>query len=108
MNLIQLKQEGVSASPKGLQPEILLAIIIAQSVWIAHFPGIPLVITSITDGKHGENSLHYVGLAIDLRTRNLPEDNSEAIAGRALKDALGKDYDVIVHNTHIHIEFDPK
>jgi len=109
MNLIQLKLEGgVPASPKGIQPEILFAVMVAQSVWVALFPNVPLVITSITDGKHGDDSLHYEGQAIDLRTRNLPNENSAKIAGHQLKECLGKDYDIVIHSTHIHIEYDKK
>jgi len=108
VNLLQLKTEGVAASPKGIQPEILFAVMVAQSVWLALFPNIPLVITSITDGKHSDNSLHYDGQAIDLRTRNLPHENSAKIAGNQIKECLGAEYDVIIHSTHIHIEYQPK
>jgi len=108
LNVIQLKTEGVPASIKGIQPEILFAVLVAQSIWVAMFPDIPLVITSITDGKHGDDSLHYEGQAIDLRTRNLPNDNSAKLAGHKLNECLGKDYDITIHKTHIHIEYQPK
>jgi len=64
-------------------------------------------VTSICDGTHSAHSLHYVGLAADIRSRHIPADKIQAIAGE-LRVALGKGYDVVVENTHLHIEYDPK
>lgn len=59
------------------------------------------------DGVHGKNSLHYKGLAIDIRTKDVALSR---IAGfiTALKARLGADYDVVNEGDHIHIEYDPK
>lgn len=65
-----------------------------------------LVVTSARDHIHSAGSLHYYGRAVDLRIWGL-EDKIEAIATR-LREGLGKDYDVIVHTTHLHVEYDPK
>ena len=94
---------GVKAS--GLKPEILLAIQEAREVY--HVLGATLVITSLLDGKHSTNSLHYEGLAVDLRTRHLDESVKPIVAAR-IKKALGPEYDVVLERTHLHIEFDPK
>lgn len=69
--------------------------------------GINGVITSIRDGVHKTNSLHYKGRAIDLRTRDLtdlqrPEFHFE------LANAVGSDYDVVLEKDHVHLEYDPK
>lgn len=64
-------------------------------------------ITSGTDGQHRHDSLHYVGLAVDLRIRGLQMSRIVELA-EALKRALGKDFDVVIEATHIHVEFDPE
>jgi len=89
----------------GIKSELLLALAIADKIWLDYNQ--ELVITEITGGKHGTASLHYVGLAADLRTRYFTDEEKELVA-KDLKDALGENYDVVVEKTHIHIEFQPK
>jgi len=91
--------------PKGMQPEILLAIIVARDV--CQRLGKECVITSLTDGKHSKNSLHYSGKAVDLRTRDM-ERGEQAMYRDQMKDRLGDDYDVVLEKDHLHVEFDPK
>lgn len=69
--------------------------------------GLEMVITSLTDGKHREDSKHYDGDAFDVRRWNIPppEFNDTVVS---LRKRLGDDYDVVVERTHIHIEYDPK
>ena len=62
-----------------------------------------MIVTSARDGKHGINSLHGDGLAVDLRTR----DFTDAWA-QYLRNALGAGWDVVVESDHIHVERDPK
>jgi hypothetical protein len=88
----------------GIQPEIIMAMLITEQVF--KDAGRTLTITSITDGKHSRNSLHYAGLAFDVRTWNMTVDQKHEIA-RKIADALGDEFDVVVEDTHIHIEFDP-
>ena len=95
---------GVKA--KGLQPEILLAIQEAREVYRG-LADADLIVTSLLDGRHSTNSLHYKGLAVDLRTRHLDETDRAAVA-KAIRSALGDEYDVVLERTHIHVEFDPK
>ncbi len=96
----------------GLSPQIMLAVIAAHSFWESQ--GVDLVITSANDGGHSHTSLHYAGAAIDLRTKNLPEDDEgKRLLARKLSDSLGQDFDVIFEgagtsNEHIHIEYQPK
>lgn len=89
----------------GICPELVLALLIADGIWLAE--GTDLVITCGADGKHRKNSLHYVTRAVDLRRRNLPAGRAAPVA-RSLRTALGKDYDVVVERSHIHVEFQPK
>lgn len=95
---------------KGLQPEILLAIIVAQEVYHVH--GYVLTITSLLDGHEGRpNSLHNKGLAVDLRTRifvDYPALTTAENIAADIRRRLTDDYDVVVETDHIHVEFDPK
>ena len=89
----------------GMKPEILLAIIVAKDIYKDH--GKDLVVTEVTGGKHGIGSLHYAGLAVDIRTNFFREDEV-ILVHKDLRDALGEEYDVVLEKTHIHIEFQPK
>ena len=64
------------------------------------------VVTYTTNGTHSSGSLHYSGNAIDLRTRDLSNNQRQCTTER-LRDALGSDYDVINEGDHIHVEYDP-
>lgn len=62
------------------------------------------VITSTYEGTHSPSSLHYANLAVDIR---LPHTKVGEVL-RAIKLAIGEDYDVVLEKDHIHIEYDPK
>ena len=89
----------------GIRPEILLALMIAESLF--NKENVELVITAAIDGKHSRGSLHYAGAAVDLRIRHLPLGGAEKIYGDLIS-ALGSDYDVVLEKSHIHVEFQPK
>ena len=44
-------------------------------------------------------SLHYNGNAFDFRIGG--------VSVREIRRAVGKDFDVIKHTTHFHVEYDP-
>ncbi len=92
-------------SPLGMKSEALLAVVVADSVY--RECDCELMLTSITDGKHMEGSLHYKGLAFDCRVSNVPQ-RYRAQLPQLLRSALGPQYDVVDEQTHIHVEFDPK
>ncbi len=96
-------KKGVSV--KQLSPQIVVAIVVADSVYKEF--GKELVITSVCDGRHRKASLHYSGNAIDLRTRYFGRATAIKVA-QALVDKLTIDYDVVLEDDHIHIEYDPK
>ena len=90
----------------GIQPEASHIIVVAHRVWQRYLRR-DLTVTSIKDGKHSANSLHYQGKAVDFRHRDR-EDHHPEVAVRELRRHLGKDYDVVLEPTHIHVEYDPK
>ena len=67
--------------------------------------GDKLVVTSGSDGKHVSKSRHYVGLALDFRTRELTRDEALQLKAR-MKDCLGLEYRVILEEDHLHVQFE--
>ena len=72
------------------------------------------VVTATTNGQHNKGSLHSKGLAVDLRGKDLNDDQGKRVRN-GLKKTLGPDYDVVWEtfpknpdNNHIHVEYDPK
>ncbi len=100
--MLQIKP---GAKVNGLRPEILLAVIVADGIYEQY--SVKCVITEGTGGKHREASLHYVGNAVDLRTKSLPSHLIEPVA-QQIRVALGEQYDVVVEKDHIHMEYQPK
>lgn len=70
----------------------------------------PATITSLRDGSHMANSLHYVGRAVDLRTHDLPAEVAGEWARRCEKLLHPQGFDVLLEKNpeHLHIEYDPK
>jgi len=91
---------------QGLRTEILVAAIVAQEVYEEECQ--ELTITSAVGRKHGKGSLHYVGLAIDLRTRDLDSKEQKARIVQKIRDRLTDEFDVVSEKDHIHIEYQPK
>lgn len=87
----------------GMRPELSLAIAITHSVMIRR--GWDLVVTSVRDGVHMEGSRHYSGCAFDFRTSFLTKEQISTLRNE-LASALGPDFDVVVEDSHCHVEFD--
>lgn len=100
--MISLKA-GVAV--RGMRTEILFAVMVAAEAYAQR--GKDLMITSCADGRHSQASLHYAGAAVDLRTRDLAEAEKGQIVA-SLRAALGGDYDVVIEQDHLHIEYQPK
>lgn len=88
----------------GIKAPTLRAMAAAEDAFL---PYGEVVVTSIKDGIHSANSLHYDGLAFDLRTRHMTLDQVEDAVGY-LRRKLGPDYDVVIEATHAHVEYQPK
>lgn len=97
-----LIKEGVRI--RGLQPEMLLALVILEHEFASL--GHPLVVTAALDGEHMHGSLHYRGLAVDIRSRMLQSEQQLAFI-TAAKAGLGECYDVVLEKDHFHIELSP-
>ena len=101
--MLRLK-EGVSL--RKLQPQAVLMAVVMDQIYGAN--GIKeCVITSGDEGKHKPNSLHYVGLALDFRSREMTAVKQIKVISEA-RAALGRDFDVVLEPNHIHVEADPK
>lgn len=99
------------ASIRGLQPPMYLAWQVFCEVLAEISPGVNPVLTEGTGGKHKIHSLHYVGLAIDLRSNTIPGPDVKGVV-EMLRRALSIEYNVILEdndtpNEHIHVEYQP-
>lgn len=86
----------------GIRSELLLGLYVADQLWREY--GEELTVTSLTDGQHSSGSHHYVGWAADLR---LPQNTPAALVA-ALRRRLPEGWDIILEDTHVHMEFDPR
>ena len=93
------------ANVRDLHPKVW-EIVYEASDLFAEFDS-DCIITSGLDSKHSQKSLHYLGFAVDLRTRNIDIAHAKYIVSklRLLRDEL---YDIILEEDHIHIEYDPR
>ncbi len=97
---------GPNFNPTGLKPEITIVFPIINEV--CSDQGVyDIILSSGTDRKHGYKSLHYPGLAVDFYWRGYKHEDAELVKS-VLKNRLGLLYDVVVEDTHIHIEYQPK
>ncbi len=90
--------------------EELLDGTVLDDTFLKHV-GRQCLVTSGREGKHGKNSLHYWGRAIDIRTNDLPNAQTHDIFFE-LKKELDDLYDILweyvgTRHEHIHIEYDP-
>lgn len=90
-----------------VSPIIERAITIVDAVSVA-MTGKEIVVPSILDGVHGEKSLHYNGLAFDMRTFIYKSQDEIEKLMAMFRYMLGPNYDVVLEKDHIHIEYDPK
>lgn len=95
----------------GMRPELALAITAAISV--ARNLNADLRVTSCTDGKHSNTSLHYAGAAFDCTLSKGWNGDRAKMFRDTLQHALGEEFDVILEQresgrpSHIHVEFQP-
>ncbi len=96
---------------EGIHAATLYAIAKAEEIMgpilRSKVPAREPTITALRDGQHMATSLHYVGLAVDLRSHDLTEAEIVTVTA-TLRKALGSSYDVVMEatgaNAHFHIE----
>ena len=107
-----MKRKNKSVSLVGLQPEMKAVLETVHAVY-SKYKQDPVITAGVeafdSNNKliHSVGSLHPFGYALDFRTRDF-KGNTKGIVVYELRELLGNDYDVILHTTHLHIEFDPK
>lgn len=95
---------------RNLQPQMLIAIKVAEQEFSKY--NLDTVVTSGNDSEHSNGSKHYVGAALDFRTKHtagLAKGITKAVS--EILTPLG--FDVILEdvgeaNEHLHVEYDPK
>jgi len=100
--MIRIKP-GVSL--RKMQPQMTIALIVGERVFGDY--GSDLTITSGDDGVHSPNSLHPKGLAQDWRIRDLKPGSVKFVFDK-LREILAGQFDVVLEDDHMHVEFDPK
>jgi len=104
--MIYLKQGKKGVSLRGLQPPMLIGLNVVALVFMEVF-GKDTIITCGTEGRHGKSSKHYTGYALDFRTRHLKEEFRLELRNEVWV-SLGAEFDIVLHKSHLHVEFDPK
>lgn len=100
---MKLKSDNVEL--KDLAPQLALAVVVANEVYNGY--DTELVITSANDSYHSSTSLHFSGNAVDLRTFTLPQGKAQEVRDQ-IASKLNVDFDVILEDDHIHLEYQPK
>jgi hypothetical protein len=109
--MLNLKTKDKSVNLEGLHTAFEKVAPIIRTAYAMY--GAEAVITSAVDGVHSKQTAHDKGLAIDLRTRNLPDtvDRYEFAVrmGFAIEHQLGEEWYIVLEHTppHIHLEYAP-
>jgi hypothetical protein len=98
---------------KVFTEEIEHVLAVVRKTWKRYAPGVVPTITSANDGKHGMNSKHYSDSALDLRSKNLTEQQKDEIFLALHSELYRRGFDVLLEargtdNEHFHVEVDPK
>lgn len=99
---------------KGFHPEMLFALGIGDRAFADE--NMDCIITAGQDGAHNPGSLHPLGLAVDIRSRDCTTEQRDRIFAK-LQRLEDYGFDVIYEKdgatamttaVHFHIEFQPK
>jgi len=97
-----MKLADQTVNIRGLHPVMRKAMKVADKLWIANGRPEGITITAALNGIHSAGSWHYSGCAVDIRNRYWDESKRKAVHMK-LKAALS-DYDIVLHDTHVHME----
>jgi hypothetical protein len=99
---------------EGVQREIFVAI--GYVFGLLTSAGYDTVITSANDGVHNNGSLHPKGLAVDIRSRHIPDGDRARLFNEMRSTLKPCGYDVIEEGSrataattaaHWHLEYQP-
>ena len=94
-------------SQVGVQSPTWFAVGVISECYRRH--SFNAVVTSITDGVHPDlQHIHYKGLAVDIRTRDIPMSTMAFIESDINEALQPMGFDVVMEKDHIHVEYDPK
>lgn len=104
--------KAASVNIDCLRPEVDTAINIVASVYHEVFKddNYRPVITSGNDSdKHGERSAHYACAAVDIRIKDVENQNTRRDLAQKIRDELGSRYTVLhedigMANEHLHVQ----
>ena len=100
-----IKSGAGAASIRGIAPEMCIAHTLLCFLFARH--NIAVRLSSGTESRHRTASLHYIGHAIDVSFRNIPQKLISLLHAE-MKSVLGDEFDVVAETTHFHVEFQPK
>jgi len=96
---------------RDLSPQIVLALYVLEGCYRKQVPEYELWLTSANDSQHSAQSFHYVGRAVDTRTKDFTGNKHQLLTD--CRECLGDNFDVLLEgegtdNEHLHTEYDPK
>jgi hypothetical protein len=63
--------------------------------------GLDFYLTCVEEGNHSPGNFHQIGDAFDFRY-------GVGISESSIRQSAGPGFDVVFHQNHVHIEWDPK
>lgn len=106
-DILAVMKKTSNVVSSGVTKEIVFAIGVADEIY-RRIANQEVVITSLNDSQHMAGSLHYLGQAVDFRTRTLTLNQLNQIVAELKNRLYPLGYDVVLESDHIHIEYDPK
>lgn len=96
-----------SVTKQDVKPPIWYACGIVEMIYRAN--NLQFVVTSMTDSHDDRpKSLHLKGLAVDIRTRDIPPGLLDQVFKSVQAVLNPKGFDVAPEGDHLHVEYDPK
>lgn len=111
----RLKFKNDSVNPSAMSAQIMFAITSALAAY-DEAGASEMIVTSLNDSRHGKESRHYRGDAVDLSVRSLSHLSVYKAVYKDIKSNLNYHYDVLLEMHmygktpvyHIHIEYNQR
>lgn len=106
--MIKIKSSGVNLAK--LHPVLLAALVTASEIFRT-VARVDCIVTSGDDGVHRDGSLHYQGLALDLRSKHVSLRAEKTRIRQMLRDAFPGLRVILekegLEQEHFHLEWNP-